>query len=130
VPGLFLALFTTTSDPSILNAKVRAGNVRLLRQNKRANNNLQQQGGDEHPDWEMEAQLSEFSVFDFEDILDATDKFSLENKLGEGGFGPVYKVLCSKIYFTVNFFYATLTILFYHQIYYIFSMTCISTYLH
>ena len=78
----------------------------------------------------MEAQLSEFSVFDFEDILDATDKFSLENKLGEGGFGPVYKVLCSKIYFTVNFFYATLTILFYHQIYYIFSMTCISTYLH
>jgi len=91
VPGLFLALFTTTSDPSILNAKVRAGNVRLLRQNKRANNNLQQQGGDEHPDWEMEAQLSEFSVFDFEDILDATDKFSLENKLGEGGFGPVYK---------------------------------------
>ena len=37
----------------------------------------------------METELSEFSVFDFEDILDATDKFSIENKLGEGGFGPV-----------------------------------------
>ena len=52
----------------------------------------------------METELSEFSVFDFDDILDATDNFSEENKLGEGGFGPVYKVLCSKIYFTVNFF--------------------------
>jgi len=37
----------------------------------------------------MEAELSEFSVFDFDDILDATDNFSEENKLGEGGFGPV-----------------------------------------
>ncbi|KAH7838910.1 hypothetical protein Vadar_032581 [Vaccinium darrowii] len=27
-------------------------------------------------------------------ILEATQQFSEENKLGEGGFGPVYKVLC------------------------------------
>ena len=40
----------------------------------------------------MEAELSEFSVFDFDEILDATDNFAEENKLGEGGFGPVYKV--------------------------------------
>jgi len=39
----------------------------------------------------MEAELSEFSVFDFDEILDATDNFAEENKLGEGGFGPVYK---------------------------------------
>ena len=25
-------------------------------------------------------------------IADATDNFSTENKLGEGGFGPIYKV--------------------------------------
>ena len=31
--------------------------------------------------------------FDFESILAATDNFSGENKLGKGGFGPVYKVL-------------------------------------
>ncbi|KAK4360175.1 hypothetical protein RND71_019127 [Anisodus tanguticus] len=29
--------------------------------------------------------------FDFATILDATDNFSLNNKLGEGGFGPVFK---------------------------------------
>ncbi|GAY35558.1 hypothetical protein CUMW_283210, partial [Citrus unshiu] len=29
--------------------------------------------------------------FDFETIEDATNKFSTDNKLGEGGFGEVYK---------------------------------------
>ena len=42
--------------------------------------------------WEMEAELSEFSVYEFRQILEATSNFSEENKLGEGGFGPVYKV--------------------------------------
>ncbi|CAO2152195.1 unnamed protein product [Urochloa humidicola] len=67
------------------------GNVRFLRQNKGNNNLQQQQGRDEQLDWEMEGELSEFSVFDFDEILDATDNFSQENKLGEGGFGSVYK---------------------------------------
>lgn len=31
--------------------------------------------------------------FDLETILAATDSFSDANKLGQGGFGPVYKVI-------------------------------------
>ena len=34
----------------------------------------------------------ELHVFSFESIYVATSNFSTENKLGEGGFGPVYKV--------------------------------------
>jgi len=34
----------------------------------------------------------ELPFFDLSTILDATHKFSTENILGEGGFGPVYKV--------------------------------------
>lgn len=30
--------------------------------------------------------------FSFSTLKDATDEFSDANKLGEGGFGPVYKV--------------------------------------
>ncbi|XP_070673512.1 PR5-like receptor kinase isoform X3 [Malus domestica] len=33
----------------------------------------------------------ELLIYDFETILVATDNFSTENKLGQGGFGPVYK---------------------------------------
>lgn len=34
----------------------------------------------------------EVPYFDFESILVATDHFSDANKLGKGGYGPVYKV--------------------------------------
>lgn len=42
--------------------------------------------------WRVEETDSEFSIFDFEQIADATDNFSDNHKLGQGGFGPVYKV--------------------------------------
>ncbi|PUZ72326.1 hypothetical protein GQ55_2G385200 [Panicum hallii var. hallii] len=41
--------------------------------------------------WRLEDTSSEFSLYDFSQIADATDNFSTKNKLGEGGFGPVYK---------------------------------------
>ncbi|XP_022682731.1 G-type lectin S-receptor-like serine/threonine-protein kinase B120 [Setaria italica] len=41
--------------------------------------------------WESEETGSQFMIFSFSKITDATDNFSTESKLGEGGFGPVYK---------------------------------------
>ncbi|KAK7400912.1 hypothetical protein VNO78_12221 [Psophocarpus tetragonolobus] len=35
--------------------------------------------------------INEIQVFNLEDIIVATNNFSPDNKLGEGGFGPVYK---------------------------------------
>ncbi|XP_062001367.1 G-type lectin S-receptor-like serine/threonine-protein kinase SD1-29 [Rosa rugosa] len=34
---------------------------------------------------------SELLIYDFDTMLTATDNFSITNKLGQGGFGPVYK---------------------------------------
>jgi len=36
--------------------------------------------------------LKELPLFEFQVLATATDNFSLSNKLGQGGFGPVYKV--------------------------------------
>ena len=42
--------------------------------------------------WGLEGRSSEFMIYDFSQVLEATTNFSEENKLGQGGFGPVYKV--------------------------------------
>ena len=39
--------------------------------------------------------VHELPLLSFSCILDSTNNFSLANKLGEGGFGPVYKVYIS-----------------------------------
>ncbi|KAK9092146.1 hypothetical protein Syun_027057 [Stephania yunnanensis] len=47
-----------------------------------------------HPknqDVEVNITTAESLQFDFENVRAATDDFSIANKLGEGGFGPVYK---------------------------------------
>jgi hypothetical protein len=36
--------------------------------------------------------LKELPLFEFQVLATSTDSFSLRNKLGQGGFGPVYKV--------------------------------------
>lgn len=38
----------------------------------------------------------ELPLFGLDIIMDATNNFSSLNKIGEGGFGPVYKVLVNK----------------------------------
>jgi hypothetical protein len=42
--------------------------------------------------WRIEDASLEFSLYDFSQIADASGNFSPKNILGEGGFGPVYKV--------------------------------------
>lgn len=42
-------------------------------------------------DTDCEHEDLEIPFFDLATILNATNNFSVENKLGEGGFGPVYK---------------------------------------
>ncbi|XP_010237494.1 cysteine-rich receptor-like protein kinase 6 isoform X2 [Brachypodium distachyon] len=46
--------------------------------------------------WKSEDTNSEFSLYDFAQIADATDNFSSSQILGEGGFGPVYKEVAIK----------------------------------
>ncbi|XP_062187328.1 cysteine-rich receptor-like protein kinase 6 isoform X2 [Phragmites australis] len=41
--------------------------------------------------WKIEESDSEFLLYDFDQIADATNNFDDDNKLGQGGFGPVYK---------------------------------------
>ncbi|KAG8055162.1 hypothetical protein GUJ93_ZPchr0001g32976 [Zizania palustris] len=41
--------------------------------------------------WESEEAGSHFVLFSFSQLANSTNNFSEQNKLGEGGFGPVYK---------------------------------------
>lgn len=42
---------------------------------------------------EKDAEGIEVPYYNFESLLEATDNFSDANKLGRGGYGPVYKVI-------------------------------------
>jgi serine/threonine protein kinase len=41
--------------------------------------------------WRIEESGSEFTLYDLAELAAATGDFSDENRLGRGGFGPVYK---------------------------------------
>ncbi|GKV45901.1 hypothetical protein SLEP1_g52928 [Rubroshorea leprosula] len=48
------------------------------------------QGGGENEEMEL-------PIFDLTTIVKATDNFSSDNMLGQGGFGPVYKIMFGKV---------------------------------
>uniref|UniRef100_A0ACD5WLA2 Uncharacterized protein n=1 Tax=Avena sativa TaxID=4498 RepID=A0ACD5WLA2_AVESA len=67
-----------------------------IRRRRKGKATLQNQAATNRPEedalvWRSEEKSSEFTLFDFSDILHATCNFSKENLLGQGGFGPVYK---------------------------------------
>ncbi|CAL5411067.1 unnamed protein product [Camellia sinensis] len=81
----FIISFTTISGVVLLGAFMYGmhrwrANQRVKRENMRK-------------DFKMvdSVDTSELPIIDFDKILVATDNFSTTNKLGEGGFGPVYK---------------------------------------
>jgi hypothetical protein len=47
--------------------------------------------------------VQELPLFDFEKLASATNNFHLSNKLGQGGFGPVYKVIVAllEVYYLI-----------------------------
>ncbi|KAL8046477.1 hypothetical protein ABFX02_08G179800 [Erythranthe guttata] len=72
--------------------------VLCCRKRKKLDNQLQETGRtrldyvDDHPDISRNNDL-EIPQYDLPTLIDVTENFSIENKLGEGGFGPVYKGL-------------------------------------
>jgi hypothetical protein len=50
--------------------------------------------------WRLEEGNSGFSLYDFSQMKGATNGFSIENKLGQGGFGAVYKVFTILVIFS------------------------------
>jgi hypothetical protein len=57
---------------------------------------------DEELVWGIEGKKSGFTLFSLSQLLEATSNFSDENKLGQGGFGPVYKVKNHSWVYTEN----------------------------
>jgi hypothetical protein len=56
---------------------------------------------DENPKADEE-DIDQLPLYDLDTIVSATDSFSFQNKIGEGGFGVVYKVVFLYICRTVK----------------------------
>ncbi|KAL5196927.1 hypothetical protein ABZP36_000439 [Zizania latifolia] len=51
--------------------------------------------------WRTEGTNSDYFLYNFSKIKEATNNFSIDNKLGHGGFGPVYKVIMHLHYYSL-----------------------------
>ena len=46
-----------------------------------------------------DVKLHELPILNLEELAIATNDFHIDNKLGQGGFGPVYKVMVTLVQF-------------------------------
>ena len=55
-----------------------------------------------------QAEVQELPLFTFEKLESATNNFHLSHKLGQGGFGPVYRVMTAllKVYYLIPGIYS------------------------
>jgi hypothetical protein len=54
-------------------------------------------GEDNLEDKVNQVKLQELPLFNFQELTSATNNFHQSNKLGQGGFGPVYKVMVALV---------------------------------
>lgn len=47
--------------------------------------------------------ISNLKLYTYKELQIATENFSEENKIGEGGFGSVYKVMPQRMIFFITF---------------------------
>lgn len=52
-----------------------------------------------------QAEFKDLSIFEFKQLNVATSNFSINNKIGQGGFGPVYKVMHGFAGIVILFYY-------------------------
>nr|GMD10209.1 G-type lectin S-receptor-like serine/threonine-protein kinase At1g11410 [Ipomoea batatas]GME13603.1 G-type lectin S-receptor-like serine/threonine-protein kinase At1g11410 [Ipomoea batatas] len=94
--------------------KMRKGKWQQQRNNSTRNNPSNHYEGSEMGKHVDETGSSDLSIFDLNTIQSATDNFSSENKLGQGGFGSVYKAItlnhCFFIFFLVMIYSACVRI--------------------
>uniref|UniRef100_A0A0E0I1M3 Protein kinase domain-containing protein n=1 Tax=Oryza nivara TaxID=4536 RepID=A0A0E0I1M3_ORYNI len=94
--GHAILIIATVYSLSIICTRLFFCFLSIRRKQKRVKINLMEQTTDMDEVmrlWKIEDAGSEFSLYDFSQLADATDNFSANNILGEGGFGPVYKGL-------------------------------------
>ena len=48
-------------------------------------------------DFLNDVKLQDLPIFNMEELATATNNFDMANKLGQGGFGPVYRVMVSYV---------------------------------